>query len=66
MNRPLAGQGVNVALVAYQGGKIDFVALSSALQQRNTARVTYLQQTNQFLAQRSALEQAIGRPLSEL
>jgi len=63
---PLAGQGVNVALVAYQGGKIDFVALSSALQQRNTARVTYLQQTNQFLAQRSALEQAIGRPLSEL
>jgi len=63
---PLAGQGVNVALVAYQGGKIDFVALSSALQQRNTARVTYLQQTNQFLAQRSALEQAIGRPLPEL
>ena len=63
---PLAGQGVNVALVAYQGGKIDFVALSSALQQRSTARVTYLQQTNQFLAQRSALEQAIGRPLSEL
>jgi len=63
---PLARQGVNVALVAYQGGKIDFVALSSALQQRNTARVTYLQQTNQFLAQRSALEQAIGRPLPEL
>jgi outer membrane protein TolC len=63
---PLAGQGVNVALVAYQGGKIDFVALSSALQQRNSARVTYLQQTNQFLAQRSVLEQAIGRPLSQL
>ena len=63
---PLGRQGVNVALVAYQGGKIDFVALSSALQQRNTARVTYLQQTNQFLAQRIALEQAIGRPLSEL
>jgi len=63
---PLARQGVNVALVAYQGGKIDFVALSSALQQRNSARVIYLQQTNQFLAQRIALEQAIGRPLSQL
>jgi cobalt-zinc-cadmium efflux system outer membrane protein len=63
---PLARQGVNVALVAYQGGKIDFVALSSALEQRNTARVTYLQQTNQFLAERIALEQAIGRPLSQL
>jgi len=60
---PLAQQGVNVALVAYQGGNIDFTTLSSALQQRNGARVTYLQQANQFLAQRIALEQAIGRPL---
>jgi len=62
---PLARQGVNVALVAYQGGKIDFTTLASALQQRNSARVTYLQQANQFLAQRTALEQAIGHPLSE-
>jgi outer membrane protein TolC len=60
---PLARQGVNVALVAYQGGGIDFTTLSGALQQRNGARVTYLQQANQFLAQRIALEQAIGRPL---
>lgn len=60
---PLARQGVNVALVAYQGGKVDFTTLSSALQQRNSARVTYLQQANQFLAQRIALEQAIGHPL---
>jgi len=60
---PLARQGVNVALVAYQGGNIDFTTLSSALQQRNGARVTYLQQANQFLAQRIALEQAIGQPL---
>ena len=58
---PLARQGVNVALVAYQGGNIDFTTLSSALQQRNGARVTYLQQANQFLAQRIALEQAIGQ-----
>jgi outer membrane protein, heavy metal efflux system len=63
---PLARQGFNVALVAYQSGKLDFVALSSTLQQLNMARVTYLQQTNQFLAQRIALEQAIGRPLSQL
>lgn len=60
---PLARQGVNVALVAYQGGRIDFTTLSSALQQRNGAQVTYLQQANQFLAQRIALEQAIGEPL---
>jgi len=62
---PLARQGVNVALVAYQGGNIDFTTLSSSLQQRNGARVTYLQQANQFLAQRIALEQAIGRPLPQ-
>jgi outer membrane protein TolC len=61
---PLARQGVNVGLVAYQGGKIDFTTLSAALQQRNSARVTYLQQANQHLAQRIALEQAIGQPLS--
>lgn len=60
---PLARQGANVALVAYQGGKIDFVALSGALRQRNDARVAYLQAANQFLAQRIALEQAIGHPL---
>jgi outer membrane protein, heavy metal efflux system len=62
---PLARQGVNVALVAYQGGRIDFIALSNALQQRNMARVTYLQLANEFLAQRIVLEQAIGRPLTQ-
>ncbi len=52
-----------MALVAYQGGKIDFVALANALQQRNSSQVTYLQQANQFLAERIALEQAIGQPM---
>lgn len=60
---PLARQGANVALVAYQSGKIDFVALSGALHQRNDARLAYLQAANQFLAQRIALEQASGHPL---
>jgi outer membrane protein TolC len=58
---PLARQGFEVALVAYQGGKVDFVALNSALRQRNEARVAYLQSANQFLAQRIALEQATGQ-----
>jgi outer membrane protein, heavy metal efflux system len=60
---PLARQGLEVALVAYQGGKVDFVALASALRQRNDARVAYLQAANQFLAQKIALEQAIGEPM---
>ncbi len=60
----LAQQGFEVGLVAYQGGKVDFVSLITALRQRNDARVAYLQAANQFLAQRVALEQAIGVPLS--
>jgi len=59
---PLARQGFEVALVAYQGGKVDFVALNNALRQRNEARVSYLESANQFLAQRIALEQATGQP----
>ena len=59
---PLARQGFEVALVAYQGGKVDFVALNNALRQRNEARVAYLESANQFLAQRIALEQATGQP----
>jgi outer membrane protein, heavy metal efflux system len=59
---PLARQGFEVALVAYQGGKVDFVALNNALRQRNQARVAYLQSANQYLAQRIALEQATGKP----
>ena len=60
---PLAQQGFEVALVAYEGGKVDFVTLATALRQRNDARVAYLQAANQFLAQRVALEQAVGQPL---
>jgi cobalt-zinc-cadmium efflux system outer membrane protein len=59
---PLARQGFEVALVAYQGGKVDFVALNNALRRRNQARVAYLQSANQYLAQRIALEEATGKP----
>jgi len=60
---PLARQWFEVALVGYQGGKIDFITLATTLQQSNDARVAYLQAANQFLAQRIALEQAIGGPI---
>jgi len=62
---PLAQQAFEVALVAYQSGKVDFVTLATTLRQRNDARVAYLQAANQFLAQRIALEQAIGEPLPQ-
>ncbi len=62
----LAQQGFDVGLVAYQGGKVDFVSLITVLRQRNDARVAYLQAANQFLAQRVALEQAVGVPLMAL
>ena len=62
---PLARQNFQVALVAYQSGKIDFVTLSGTLQRSYTARVNYLQAANQFLAGEVALEQAIGRPLTQ-
>jgi outer membrane protein, heavy metal efflux system len=62
---PLARQDFEVALVAYQSGKIDFVTLAAALQRDYGARVNYLQAANQFLAGRVALEQAIGAPLSQ-
>ncbi len=61
---PLARQWFEVALVGYQGGKIDFVTLATTLRQSNDARVVYLQAANQFLAQRIALEQAIGGPIA--
>jgi cobalt-zinc-cadmium efflux system outer membrane protein len=60
---PLARQWFEVALVGYQGGKIDFITLATTLQQSNDTRVAYLQAANQFLAQRIALEQAIGGPI---
>lgn len=62
---PLARQDFEVALVAYQSGKIDFVTLAGALRRGDDARVAYLQAANQFLATRVALEQAIGQPLPQ-
>ncbi len=62
---PLAQQDFRVALTAYQSDKIDFVALSGALQRSYAARVSYLQAANQFIAGRVALEQAIGAPLPQ-
>ena len=60
---PLADKDFKVALVAYQTGKVDFLTLSSALQSGYAARITYLQNANQFLAGEVALEQAMGTPL---
>jgi outer membrane protein, heavy metal efflux system len=59
----LARQNFNVALIAYQSGKIDFTTLVAALQREIAARVSYLQASNQFFAGRVALEQTIGAPL---
>ncbi|HEV3109314.1 MAG TPA: TolC family protein [Candidatus Binataceae bacterium] len=61
----LARQDFNVALIAYQSGKIQFPDLSGALQRSYNARIAYLQAENQFLAQVVALEQAVGEPLSQ-
>jgi outer membrane protein TolC len=60
---PLADKNFKVSLVAYQAGKVDFLTLSSALQSAYAARLTYLQNANQFLAGEVALEQAMGTPL---
>jgi cobalt-zinc-cadmium efflux system outer membrane protein len=60
---PLARQAFEVMLVAYQGGKTDFTTLISTFRQQSDARATYLQQVNQFLAGKVALEQAAGGSL---
>jgi cobalt-zinc-cadmium efflux system outer membrane protein len=60
---PLANENFEVALTAYQSGKISFVALAAALRRGYDARVSYLQSANQFVANRVALEQAVGAPL---
>jgi outer membrane protein TolC len=62
---PLANQDFRVALVAYQSQKIDFLTLSAALQTSYATQTSYLQNANQFLAGRVALEQAIGAPLPQ-
>ena len=60
---PLAQQDFQVALVSYQSNKLNFVALSGALQRSYVARTSYLQAANQFIASRVALEQAVGASL---
>ncbi len=62
---PLARQAFEVGLVSYTNGKIDFTTLINTYRQHSDARVAYLQSLNQALAQRIALEQAIGRPLPQ-
>jgi len=58
---PLARQDFQVALIAYQSGKVDFTTLSGTLQRIYNARIGYLTAANQFLAGRVALQAAIGR-----
>jgi outer membrane protein, heavy metal efflux system len=60
---PLARQAFAVALISYEGGKVDFVALINTFRQQSDARIAYLQAANQVFAQHIALEQAIGQPL---
>jgi cobalt-zinc-cadmium efflux system outer membrane protein len=60
---PTARMGFQVALIAYENGKIDFSGMQNAYQQLYAAQVTYLQFENQYLAQRVALEQTVGSPL---
>ena len=62
---PLARQNFQVALIAYESGKIDFVTLASAIRRSYDSRAAYLQAANQFLAAQVALEQAIGEPLEK-
>jgi outer membrane protein TolC len=62
---PLARQNFQVALIAYQSGKIDFTTLAASLQREYSARISYLQAANQFLAGRVAIEQTIGMPLAQ-
>jgi outer membrane protein, heavy metal efflux system len=62
---PLANQDFQVALIAYQSQKIDFLTLSAALQSSYATQIGYLQSSNQFFAGQVALEQAIGAPLSQ-
>jgi outer membrane protein TolC len=57
---PLADKKFRVALIAYQTGKVDFPTLSSALQNTYAARLTYLQDANQYSGGAMALEQAMG------
>jgi outer membrane protein, heavy metal efflux system len=60
---PLARQNFQVALIAYQAGKIEFTALANTVANSYSARSSYLQAANQNMAGQVALEQAVGAPL---
>jgi cobalt-zinc-cadmium efflux system outer membrane protein len=60
---PLGRQAFEVMLIAYQTGKTDFTTVISTFRQLSDARSTYLQDVNQFLAGKVALEQAAGGSL---
>lgn len=62
---PLARQDFEVAVVAYSSGRIDFITLRQTLARHYDSEVVYLQNANQFLAGKVALEQAIGAPLAQ-
>jgi len=62
---PIARQGFQVSLVAYQTGKLNFAQLQNSYQQLYGLQVAELQFDNQYLAQRVALEQTIGAPLPQ-
>ena len=51
--------------LCHQSSKVSFVALAAALRRGYDAQVSYLQAANQFMANRVALEQAVGAPLGE-
>jgi outer membrane protein, heavy metal efflux system len=57
---PLSDKNFRVSLIAYQTGKVDFLTLSSALQSAYAARLTYLQNADQYFAGEVAVEQAMG------
>ena len=59
---PLARQDFQVALIAYESGKIDYTTLNAAVSRAFAASSGYLQAANQFLAGKVALEQAVGEP----
>ena len=50
--------------LCHQSRKLSFVALA-ALRRGYDARVSYLQAANQFMANRVALEEAVGAPVGE-
>jgi outer membrane protein TolC len=62
---PIARQGFQVALVAYQTGKPNFAELQNSYQQLYGLQVARLQFENQYFPQRVAFEQTVGAPLPQ-